>query len=129
MVIGMKKCFSKQNNVYKYTDEELSEIMYDKQLVFVPEVKVAEVLYSYDKSKRYVILKNNNGTYTYIYERIIPLDEDEINLLCLQENFLPAYWCEDSDKHSSFYSTQQDAKNGIVEESNYKTYFKREADK
>lgn len=129
MVIGMKKWFSKQNNVHKYTDEELAEIMYDKQLVFVPEVEVAEALYSYDKSKRYVILKKNNGTYTYIYERIIPLDEDEINLLCLQENFLPAYWCEDSDKHSSIYSTQQDAKNGIVEESNYKTYFKREADK
>lgn len=129
MVIEMKKWFNKKNNVYKYTDEELAEIMYDKQLVFVPEIEVAEVLYSYDKSKRYVILKNNNGTYTYIYERIIPLDEDEINLLCLQENFLPAYWCEDGDKHCHLYNTHQDALNGIFEEPNYKIYFKKEDDK
>lgn len=97
--------------------------MYDKQLIFAPEVEVAEVLYSYDKSKRYIVLKNNNGTYTYIYERIIPLDEYEINLLCSQENFLPAYWCEDENKHRSFYSTHQDAINGIFNEPNYKTYF------
>ena len=71
--------------------ETLIEMMHDKNLdAFADEV--IEVVYSIDKSMRYVILKNDKGFFTYQLEAIYQYDEDDWKYICLHDNALPAMW-------------------------------------
>lgn len=71
--------------------ETVVEMMYDKQLdAFADEV--TDVIYSADKSMRYVILKDEKGLFTYRLEEIYPFEEDEWNYIYSHEHPLPAVW-------------------------------------
>lgn len=71
--------------------ETIVEMMHDKQLdCFFDEV--VRVIYSKDKSKRYVILKKENGILTYLLEEIYQFDDDEWSYISDQENAVPAMW-------------------------------------
>lgn len=71
--------------------ETVIEMMYDKHLdAFADEV--VDVIYSKNRSMRYVILKNDNQLLTYQLEAIYQYDEDEWGYIGFRENALPAMW-------------------------------------
>ena len=71
--------------------ESIVEMMRDKHLdAFADEV--VDVIYSQDCSMRYVILKDENGLFTYQLEAIYQYNEDEWKYICSHDNGLPAVW-------------------------------------
>lgn len=91
--------------------DEIVKAMYDKGLDGFDD-EIASVVYSKDKTKRYIILKSSRNIFTYRFEQLCFFD------------FSPAYWTEAYDvKTNSFYSTKQNAETGITEEPYYKQYF------
>ena len=49
--------------------EEMVEYLYDKKLP-VEKGEIIKVIYSKDRSKRFIVLKSNKGFYKYICEEI-----------------------------------------------------------
>ncbi len=71
--------------------ESIVEMMHDKHLdAFSNEV--VSVIYSKDKSMRYVVLKDEKDYFTYQLEAIYQYDEDEWKYICSHDNVLPAMW-------------------------------------
>ena len=99
---------------------EIVEIMYDKSLSsFVDEV--VSVVYSADKTMRYVILKDKRGHFTYQLETINQFDEDEWKYICLQNDALPAMW--ESVRGSGLFAYETDLLKEMRTEPEYKQYF------
>lgn len=84
--------------------------------------EIVKVIYSKDKLMRYIILKKENGLYTYILERIEPYDEDEWEYLMSGLYAIPAMWIL-SNCSFSFFQTEDDAIKELKFESEYKQYF------
>lgn len=102
--------------------EEIVEQMYDKCLDFDGEV--VKVIYSKDRSKRYVVLKNEKGYFTYCLEAIYPFDEEEWNYICMQENALPAMWQPFwGITGKSLFESMDELRREKKEEPEYKRYF------
>ena len=71
--------------------EAIVDMMYDQYLdAFADEI--VDVLYSKDRSMRYVILKDEQGLFTYQLEALYQLDEDEWKYMCSNSPALPALW-------------------------------------
>ncbi len=71
--------------------ETVVEMMRDKYLdAFADEV--VDVIYSKDRSMRYVILKDEKGLFTYQLEAIYQYDEDEWKYISSDNDALPAMW-------------------------------------
>lgn len=103
---------------------EIVEMMYDKQLdVFADEV--VRVVYSADKTMRYVVLKNERGLFTYRLETICQYDEDEWKYICSHNDALPAIWVEPIDAATSisFFEREEELLREMKEEPEYKQYF------
>lgn len=98
-------------------DEKIS-IMYQKQLSYTKPV--VKTIYSKDKSKRYVLLENDDGTIAFRYETIVFYDEEE--LLFLPEDSLPAYW-QDEGNFTHIYGNEAEALKALRAEPEYKDYF------
>lgn len=71
--------------------ETVVEMMYDKHLDAFSD-EVVKVIYSKDRSMRYVVLKDEKGFFTYQLEAIYQYDEDEWKYICSHDNALPAMW-------------------------------------
>ena len=71
--------------------ETVVDMMYDKHLDAFSD-EVAKVIYSNDRSMRYVVLKDEKGFFTYQLEAIYQYDEDEWKYICSHDNALPAMW-------------------------------------
>ena len=71
--------------------ETIVEMMYDQHLDVYTD-KVIQVIYSKDKSKRFVILQDENGFLTYQLEAIYQYDPDEWQYIASNKNALPAMW-------------------------------------
>lgn len=82
---------TKADTSVKIPWEDAVEMLYDKQLDAFTD-KVVDVIYSKDKSMRYVILKKDNGLLTYQLEAIYSYDGDDWRQICLQDNSLAAMW-------------------------------------
>ena len=106
--------------------EEITEALYDKELSFT-DYEIVKVIYSSDKTKRFIILKSSNGFYKYTYEEICFLDEKEFRNLCNDYIEYPAFW-ETRDKSSaySFFGTENEAFLSMKQESEYILHFDRE---
>ena len=104
--------------------EEIVEMMYDKCLgVFTAEV--VRVVYSIDKTMRYVVLRYEQGLYTYQLEAIYKLDEDEWRYaLSHNDDALPALWeslgCAVG---KSLFDSEEELLKEMKEEPEYKKYF------
>ena len=99
------------------------EMMYDKELdCFIHDV--VKVIYSNDKSKRYVILRKENGLLTYQLEEIYQYDEAEWAYICLHNNALPATWVPSAyNATKSVFENTNDLLNELKSEAEYKSYF------
>lgn len=100
---------------------EIAERMYNKSLdCFTDEV--LKVIYSENKTERYVILKNENGIIHFVFEKIELYDEEMLYYFEGSPDALPAYW-NGFDTPSSFYGTLEDALNNLKFEPKYRQYF------
>ena len=71
--------------------ETVVEMLQDKHLDAFSD-EVVKVIYSKDRSMRYVVLKNEKGFFTYQLEAIYQYDEDEWKYIYSYDNALPAMW-------------------------------------
>ena len=71
--------------------ETVVKMMYDKHLDAFSD-EVVKVIYSKDRSMRYVVLKDEKEFFTYQLEAIYQYDEDEWKYICSHDNVLPAMW-------------------------------------
>lgn len=121
----MKKLFRKENDKTvppMPAWNEIVEAMFDKELSFTDEI--VRVIYSDDKASRIVVLKKNDGLFTYIYERLYRFDEDEW-FYNSDHTKIPAYWCEDNDVTGvSVFENIDSLINDLKERSEYKEIFK-----
>lgn len=103
--------------------ETIVEMMYDKHLdVFADEV--VRVIYSKDRSMRYVVLKNENGFFTYQLEAIYQYDDDEWKYICSHDNALPAMWESFRGiEGKSLFDNIEELKKELIAEPEYKRYF------
>ena len=103
--------------------EEIVEMMYDKCLdVFDSEV--VRVIYSQNRTMRYVVLKNEKGYFTFRLEAIYQRDGDEWKYIFSEDNSLPAFWepayC---GSNKSIFATEEEAINELKNEGTYKKHF------
>ena len=116
--------FSKENTIRPLPSwEETVQLMYDKGLdSFAHEV--IRVLYSKDKSRRYVVYRIRNNLLQYRLERLFQFDEDEWKYyLCRDNNALPGYWCEDGGKNVSVFNIMDDLLKELQSDPEYQQYF------
>lgn len=102
---------------------DIVNIMYDKNLdCFTDEF--VRVIYNPDQTKRFVILKSENGYYKYVYEELQAFDEEEWMYISKQTDALPAMWVQIQDNEStSLYGSLEDVMKEIEMSHEYKTYF------
>lgn len=103
--------------------ESIVEMMRDKHLeAFADEV--VDVIYSQDCSMRYVILKDENGLFTYQLEVIYQYDEDEWKYICSHDDALPAMWEPFRGiVGKSVFENTKDLLKELKSEPEYKQYF------
>lgn len=104
--------------------EEIVKIMYNQQPAYINEV--VSVVYSNDKSMRYVVLKHENGLYSYQLEAIRPFEEEEWNYICMVtgKDWLPAEWATSRcNLGSSFFENEEELRKEMQQELEYKRYF------
>jgi hypothetical protein len=103
--------------------EAVIELLYDKHLDAFSD-KVVEVIYSKDRSMRYVVLKENNGLLTYQLEAIYQFDEDDWRYICSNDNALPAMWEPFRGiVGKSFFESMEELREEIENEPEFKQYF------
>ena len=104
--------------------EEIVEALYDQDLDgFAHEV--VEVLYSKDRSKRYIILKSKSGFYTYLLEGVCTWDKDEWANLSSHENVASGWWEESlhRDTQKSYFGSLEELKAELYAEFDYQQHF------
>lgn len=103
--------------------ETIIQLMYDKNLDVFAD-KVVDVIYSKDRSMRYVVLKEDNSLFTYQLEAIYQFDEDEWRYICSSENAIPAMWEPFRGiDGKSFFNSMEELLKEIKHEPEYKQYF------
>lgn len=104
--------------------EEIVAHMQDRELTFFADT-VVRVIPSKNRDKRIVILKSEQGYFKTLYEEIHVWDEDEWNYCSSDPDSYPAYWvpANSSINSKSFYGTEEDAFNALVETREYNTHF------
>ena len=103
--------------------EAIVEMMRDRYLDgFVDDV--VDVIYSKDHSMRYVILRDENGLFTYQLEAIYQYDEDEWKYMCFHDDALPAMWEPFRGSFfKSVFENKEDLWKEMKSEPEYKQYF------
>lgn len=98
-------------------------MMYDKGLDAFSS-QVVDVRYSKDRSMRYVILKDDQGLFTYQLEAIYQLDEDEWKYMCSSDPARAALWepYKGILGHSLF-ETMEELMKELKTEPEYQQYF------
>ncbi|MBE6570657.1 MAG: hypothetical protein E7656_00215 [Ruminococcaceae bacterium] len=99
---------------------EIVEMLYDKNLDFL-DLTVEKVIYSKDKSKRYVVLKSDKGFFTYRLEKIYQLDEEEWSYRSSYD-MTTAFWQHVDNASRSIFSNLDDALKELEQEAEYKGF-------
>ena len=103
--------------------ETVIEMMYDKHLDAFSD-EIAKVIYSKDRSMRYVVLKDEKGFFTYQLEAIYQYDEDEWKYIYSHDNALPAMWEPFRGiVGKSFFENMDELLKELNAEPEYKSYF------
>ncbi|MBQ8879922.1 MAG: hypothetical protein IJY69_03660 [Clostridia bacterium] len=105
--------------------DEIVKSLYDKELNYSDSIEICQVIYSKDKSKRFVVLKSNKGFFKYTYEEVCVFDElDWSSYYAYIEIIQPGWW-EPKDRSFaySFFGTEQEAFEALKRETEYKQFF------
>ncbi|MDE6028724.1 MAG: hypothetical protein K2F90_00175 [Clostridiales bacterium] len=100
--------------------DEIVKIMYDKDFRAPDDCEIIDVVYSYDKAHRYLILKSNDGYFRYQYEYLIAYDEDE---LIYFGDDSPGYWLPHTLSPCPLFNDMTILMRELKAEPDYKTYF------
>ena len=121
----IKKRFFNRKTLNRYQQkpsyEELVEQLYDKELDYIDEV--VRVIYSKDKSMRYVITKNTQDILKYQLEKVYQNDEEDLLYIGINEQVVWGYWMPDFSSDASFFNNIDDLMKAIKWEPIYKEYF------
>ncbi len=126
----IKRLFVKDRNVappaklpVKPSWDEIVAALYDKNLdAFSREV--VRVIYSRDRSIRYVVLKDEKERYTYEIEAIYRWDDDEWAYFHSDGDSVPAQWEPFHGKRgSSFFDSEAELLRELMAEPEYRQYF------
>lgn len=102
---------------------EAASVMSDRGLDFSPD-EVIDVLYSGDRTKRFVILKASYGCFKYVYEELRLFDRDELAYFSDQPDAVPGYWAlSGCFGGASFYADSESVLNEIRRTPEYRAYF------
>ena len=99
---------------------DIVEKLYNKNLDFLDST-VEKVIYSKDKSKRYVVLKSDKGFFTYRLEKIYQLDEEEWSYQSSYD-MTPAFWQDVDNGRKSIFTSLEDALKEMEQEAEYKFF-------
>lgn len=124
-MLSLRKLFKKEKPAPPMPPwETVVELMYDKQLdVFQDEA--VTVIYSKDKTMRYIVLKDEKGLFTYQLEAIYQYDEEEWKYTFSEDHDLPAMWEPFSGiAGRSFFETEEELLKEMKTELEYKRYFR-----
>ena len=103
--------------------ETVVEIMFDQKLESFAD-EVVNVIYSKDKSMRYVIIKDENSIFTYVLEALHMFDDDEWKYISEQPNALPAIWDPYYKQWGfSHFGSEEDLMKELIHEPEYKQFF------
>ncbi len=104
--------------------EEIVEIMYGQQLTDFAG-RVVEILYSGDRTRRVMLLRNKKGKFFYNFERIEAYElEDWQYYLKNNPNTLPAMWVYmDGGENAALYDTEDEAARALAAEPLFLKYF------
>ena len=105
--------------------DEIVKSLYDKELNRSDSYKICRVIYSNDKSKRFIILESNKGFFKYTYEEVCVFDElDWTSHFAYIENIKPGWW-EPKDRAFaySFFGTEEETLEALKRETEYKQFF------
>ena len=102
---------------------DVVEMMNDKHLDSFSD-EVIKVIYSKDKSMRYVFLKDEKGVLTYHLEVIYQFDVHEWQYVCSDDDAPPATWGPYPEKSSnSLFVSEGDLMRELEFEPEYRQYF------
>ena len=101
------------------------DLLHDQHLDAFSD-EVVEVLYSKDRSMRYVILKNEQGYFTYLLEAICHLEDGKY--FGGQDKHLPAMWEPFGRESSSLFDSLETLYRELKSEPEYRLYFGGEPD-
>ncbi len=97
-------------------------MMYDKQLDTFSQL--IKVIYSKDKSMRYVVFKDDRGLMSYELEAIYPYDDNVNKTVRMCDDVVSAYWTTyEGRTGKSFFENQEALLVQIKNETEYKQYF------
>jgi hypothetical protein len=105
--------------------DEIVKSLYDKELNYSDSLKICRVIYSNDKSKRFIILESNKGFFKYTYEEVCVLDElDWTSHFGYIEIINPGWW-EPKDRSfaHSYFGAEKEAFEALKCEIEYKQFF------
>ena len=106
--------------------DDIVDMLYNTGLSFSEDLEIINVIYSNDRTKRFIVLKSLNNFYKYTYEEICICDEDEWEYLnrCNLEDVRPAWW-EPKDRAFaySFFGREEEAMASLQSTSEYNLYF------
>lgn len=121
----IKKRFFNRKTSNRYQQkpsyEELVEQLYDKELDYIDEV--VRVIYSKDKSMRYVITKNTQDILKYQLEKVYQNDEEDLLYIGINEKVVWGYWMPNGSSDASFFNNIDDLMKAIKWEPTYIEYF------
>ncbi len=80
--------------------------------------EVIDVFYSKDGTSRFVLLKRNDGLYSYALEKIDFFDEEDLRYL-RGVTFLPGVWRPCGEAGASIFETAKEALRGLQSEPEY----------
>ena len=113
----------KADSSVKIPWEDAVEMLYDKHLDAFAD-KIVDVIYSKDRSMRYVILEKNNGLLTYQLEAIYSYNGEKWGYVSLQDNSLAAMWEPFRGiVEKSVFGNMDELTKELHEEPEYKQYF------
>ena len=102
---------------------DIVEMMYDKGLDSFAKEPV-NVIYSADKTMRYVVLKDENGLFTYLLEALYFFDSDEWQYIRAQKDAAPAMWEPFRGAvGKSLFENEKELLQEMKREPEYKRYF------
>lgn len=106
--------------------DEIVDMLYGKELSFIDDLEIVDIIYSNDKTKRFIVLKSMNGFYKYTFEEICICDKDEWEYLnrCGSDDVRPAWWAtNDRNFAYSFFGNEEEAMDSLKSTSEYRLYF------
>ena len=112
----------------KYEWNEIVELMYGKELNYI-DCQIVDVIYSLDKARRYVIVKDENGYLTFGLEKIELDDEDTLDYFPPSDE-PPAYWTPEyhDSGTKSIFDDMKNLMRELKSQPEYKTYFEKNQD-